>query len=413
MAEELTQPLSWPERSGVDAHARGIPWSRVVRGLFLSAAIAYTVAMAVRIYVRKYYIFLPDYVRSTLTGPPVAQGGPTHIFFVFVDHFEPDGHVERVKRWADRYVKMVSRHHDSTGRMPQHSFFFPGDQVDDAILPMLQGLVNDGFGEVELHYHHMDDTAETFRPKLERAIQIFQRYGFLKTVTGSTAFAFIHGNEGLDNADGELCGVNTELRLLHDLGCFADFTFPSLYHDAQPEAVNRIYAAEDDDRPKSYRRVLPLSSLGDGTADLMIFQGPVVLGFSPVLRRLFIDVDDGNVHAAVPVEPRRVDRWVRANIHVPQRPDWVFVKVFTHGISTLEDEDEMLGPHVDQMFTYLEHRYNDGHGFVLHYVTAREAYNLAMAAASGETGDPEAYLDAVIPPYVASAPRQPRSHSED
>jgi hypothetical protein len=259
----------------------------------------------------------------------------------------------------------------------------------------------------------MDDTAETFRPKLERAIQIFQRYGFLKTVTGSTAFAFIHGNEGLDNADGELCGVNTELRLLHDLGCFADFTFPSLYHDAQPEAVNRIYAAEDDDRPKSYRRVLPLSSLGDGTADLMIFQGPVVLGFSPVLRRLFIDVDDGNVHAAVPVEPRRVDRWVRANIHVPQRPDWVFVKVFTHGISTLEDEDEMLGPHVDQMFTYLEHRYNDGHGFVLHYVTAREAYNLAMAAASGETGDPEAYLDAVIPPYVASAPRQPRSHSED
>jgi hypothetical protein len=73
----------------------------------------------------------------------------------------------------------------------------------------------------------------------------------------------------------------------------------------------------------------------------------------------------------------------------------------------------MLGPHVDQMFAYLEHRYNDGRRFALHYVTAREAYNLAMAASAGETGDPEAYLDAVIPRYVASPPRQPRSRSED
>ena len=27
----------------------------------------------------------------------------------------------------------------------------------------------------------------------------------------------------------------------------------------------------------------------------------------------------------------RVDQWVRANIHVPGRPEWVFIKVHTHG----------------------------------------------------------------------------------
>jgi hypothetical protein len=42
---------------------------------------------------------------------------------------------------------------------------------------------------------------------------------------------------------------------------------------------------------------------------------------------------------------------------------------------------------------------------VLHYVTAREAYNLAMAAASGAKGQPSEYLDSEIPPYISTARR--------
>jgi hypothetical protein len=405
MSDEVTQSLPWLGRSGVRARARSIPWPRILKGLLLSAVVVYTAATAVRIYVRKYYIFLPNYLHSAFSAPPAAFQGPTHVFFVFVDHFEPDYNIEQTKHWADRYVELAARHHDSKGRPPQHSWFYPGDRMDDGVLAILRRLTLGGFGEVELHYHHSLDTAETFRPKLDHAIEMFQQFGFLKTIDGRTAFAFIHGNSGLDNADGESCGVNTELRLLHDVGCFADFTFPAVYHDAQPPIVNRIYAAEDDDRPKSYRTELPLSALTRGAADLMIFEGPLVLSFTSNLRRLFIEVDDGNVHAAVPLEPRRVDHWVRADIHVPQRPDWIFVKVFAHGISSREDEDEVLGPHADQMFTYLEHRYNDGRTYVLHYVTAREAYNLAMAGSAGETGEPEEYMDAVIPPYLATAPR--------
>ena len=45
------------------------------------------------------------------------------------------------------------------------------------------------------------------------------------------------------------------------------------------------------------------------------------------------------------------------------------------------------------MHSYLECAYNDGKRHVLHYVTAREMYNIAKAAEAGMTGDPGAYRD--------------------
>jgi len=89
---------------------------------------------------------------------------------------------------------------------------------------------------------------------------------------------------------------------------------------------------------------------------------------------------------------------------VPQRPDWVFVKIFTHGVSSDEDEDVTVGASFDAALSHLERRYNDGR-YVLHYVTAREAYNLARSAAEGATGDPGPYFDRPIPRYQADGPR--------
>ena len=362
--------------------------------------VAYVAAFSVRIYARGYDIFFRDYVRWLMAPtPPVVS--PTYVFVLFVDHFEPDYDSARVARWGRRYEAFASRHRDSAGRAPRHTFFYPGEQAQPEILSELRRLTRAGLGEVELHYHHDFDTADTLRPKLQTAIAQMQQYGFLRTTSGETRFAFIHGNWGLDNADGPfLCGVNDELRLLHQLGCFGDFTFPSVYADAQPPFVNSIYAAKDDDRPKSYRDAYPLTEL-DRSADLMIFQGPVVFAPSLSIKHLFFDLDDGNIHPAVPASPRRADRWVRANIHVAQRPDWVFVKVFAHGISTPEDEEVALGPTFDETLSYLERRYNDGQKYRLRYITAREAYNLAHAAAFGARGEPDAYLNHPIAPYAA------------
>jgi hypothetical protein len=157
--------------------------------------------------------------------------------------------------------------------------------------------------------------------------------------------------------------------------------------------------ATDDPGPKSYSRALPLDAKGD----LVIFQGPIMVSPSLSIRHLFLDVDDANLHAAVPPSPERVDRWVRADIHVPSRPDWIFIKAFAHGAQSDGDIDAVLGPAMDETLTYLEHHYNDGSRYILHYVTAREAYNLVRAAVAGAAGEPAKLMNFGVPPYVADA----------
>src|SRR5262249_23584036 len=161
------------------------------------------------------------------------------------------------------------------------------------------------------------------------------------TTDGRTHFSFVHGNFSLDNGDRDdyLCGVNDEIGLLRELGCFADFTFPSIYQNAEPRSINQIYAVKDDPQPKSYDRRLPLTALRSGRADLMIVEGPLLFGPSATLRHLFLDLEDGNIHSAINASPKRVDRWVKADVHVDGRPDWIFIKLFAHAISTPEDEE--------------------------------------------------------------------------
>jgi hypothetical protein len=376
----------------------------------MAILIVYVAAFGVRLYARGYTMFFRDYVHWLTTPTPTARG-PVDVFVLFVDHFEPDYNAARVADWSRRYKAFAARHHDSVGRPPQHTFFYPAEQANPEIFSELRTLTQAGLGEVELHFHHDFDTAATFREKIEQGITEMQRYGFLLTSQGETHFGFIHGNWGLDNADGPwLCGVNDELRLLRELGCYADFTFPSVYDWAQPPLVNRIYAARDDERPKSYAAAWPLTEL-DRSGTLMIFEGPLVFAPSLNVKHLFFDLDDGNIHAAVPATPRRADSWIHANVHVPERPDWVFVKLFAHGISTADDEEATLGRAFDETSSYLERRYNDGRNYRLRYVTAREAYNLARAAAFGANGRPDDYLNTPIAPYVANgrATREPQA----
>jgi hypothetical protein len=200
----------------------------------------------------------------------------------------------------------------------------------------------------------------------------------------------------------EFCGVDTELSLLREVGAYVDFTLPSIYTTAQPDIVNALSAAKEDGKPKSYANRLPLQALSTpGGADLMIFQGPLVFAPSTSVRRLFLDVDNGDIHETIPASPARVKNWVRANIHVPGRPEWVFVKLFGHGASSPGDVEAVTGPGFDETLTYFEQQYNDGRRYALHYVTAREAYNLAMAAADGRSGDPRPYYDYRVKRYVA------------
>ncbi len=58
-----------------------------------------------------------------------------------------------------------------------------------------------------------------------------------------------------------------------------------------------------------------------------------------------------------------------------------------------------------EAFCHLETAYNDGSKYVLHYVTARELYNMIRAVESGENGEPSQYRDYCIkPPRYISSP---------
>src|ERR1700730_188123 len=63
----------------------------------LAVVSVYVAATAVRVYERKYYVFLPDYVRWSFAPAAAPVHGPTHIFFLYVDHFEPAEDLNRTR----------------------------------------------------------------------------------------------------------------------------------------------------------------------------------------------------------------------------------------------------------------------------------------------------------------------------
>ncbi|MDF2698160.1 MAG: hypothetical protein K0S65_6543, partial [Labilithrix sp.] len=175
--------------------------------------------------------------------------GPRHILFAFCDHYEPLWHdasvehgLERVRAWHERYPTLTDGYRDSDGHRPRHSFFFPGEQYRPEYLEPLADLARRGMGEVEVHLHHDGDTAATLRPQLLKSLDDYARHGHLtRDKDGRLRYAFIHGNWCLANArsDGRWCGVDEEVPLLFETGCYADFTFPSAPDECQPNFVNR------------------------------------------------------------------------------------------------------------------------------------------------------------------------------
>jgi len=317
---------------------------------------------------------------------------PIHIIFLFVDHFEPKFNRKNggprytndkaFWRWIEEYPKLASKHKDSNGRHPQHTWFYPYDHMNIKHLEELSKLCKAGFGEIELHLHHKNDTSESLEAKLNDAIEQFSKVGALKTIDNKTAYGFIHGRWALDNCDGT-CGVNDEISILLKTGCYADFGLPAQNKYAWTKKINKIYYAIDDPlKPKSFETG-PEVKVGKKPPEngLMMIPGPLRIDWTDWRFKWHPFIDDGEIRKIKKPSPKRVDLWINTNIHVPGRPDWVFVKVFTHGCVE-EDLDTLLGKDMDKMFTYLEKKYNDGKKYVLHYITAREAFNIIKAIES-------------------------------
>ncbi|MGS1120623.1 hypothetical protein [Rhodanobacter sp. UC4436_H3] len=375
----------------------------LIAGLLALCAIAVTVAIRAR----NMQYWLVGYLRRRR---PPAVDGPIHVMFCFVDHFEPAwGKVDlatqraRVDRWCRDYRALAAMHRDADGRMPQHTFFYPEEEYLEEHLDKIAALCAEGYGEIEIHLHHDNDNEANFRQTIERFNNLLhERHGALPRdpATGQLRFGFIHGNWSLDNsrADGRWCGINNELILLRELGCYADFTLPSAPSDTQTKTSNAIYYATDDPlRPKSHDSGVPVRVGGTPSGDLMIVQGPLGLNWRERKFGVLPRIENADVRRGCPPTPERVDAWVKTGIHVEGRPEWVFVKVHTHGTQE-RDMDTLLGEAAQRMHQHLERAYNDGKRYVLHYVTARETYNIIKAAEAGHRGDPHAFRDFLLPP---------------
>lgn len=383
--------------------------------IFAAVVIAVTALVALRwIYKRKMQVWLPAYLTGRLRKKEAA-GRPVHILFCVADHYEP-GHggvdrkvwFDRVRAWAEGYPAFASRFVDSDGVHPRHTWFYPPHYYEEELFRSIVALCSGGYGDVEMHLHHnrmepFPDTEYTLRKKITDCIELYSRMGvFTTTVDGAekTAYAFIHGDWALDNGrvDEGFCGVNNELTILQETGCYADYTFPANRMESQPRKINSIYYARDDeDKPKSYDSGLDVEAGKTPPGGLMMVQGPLGLRWDG-LRRVLPKVEDGEISSVNPATPERIDSWVRNGARVAGRPDWVVVKVHTHGAPEAE-HDYLFGRSAEKMHRYLQDKYNDGEEYLLHYVTSRELFNIIKAAENSESGNPGEFRDYVLGMY--------------
>ena len=344
-----------------------------------------------------------------LLGPPHrSAGGDLRIFLCIADHYEPmHGKVpawrqeERVRRWVEEYPKLAGGAADSRGRPPQHTFFWPADEYAPQHVAAIAGLCERGLGEVEIHLHHDNDTAEGLRETLEWfKAELHDRHGLLRrNADGRVEYGFIHGNWALCNSrpDGRWCGVNNELTVLRETGCYADFTMPSSPSDTQTRTINSIYYVSDrPDRPKSHDTGIAAEvgrSAPEGS--LLMVQGPLALDWSRRKLGCLPRVENGDLHASQPPTARRLKLWMKAGVHVAGRPNWLFIKLHTHGAKET-NADMLLGEPMRLFHQSLAGASKSAdRPFQYFYVTAREMADLIHQAEQG-AAEPEFHRPAAV-----------------
>ncbi len=318
-----------------------------------------------------------------------------HVFVCVCDHYEPQWqrparHVQdaRVGRWVRGFPQAVAGLCDSAGRPPQHTFFYPGDEYDAEHVDQVAALCREGFGDVEVHLHHRHDTSAGLREKLERYVEtLSSRHGLLeRDAGGRPSYGFIHGNWALDNSRpyGYWCGVNDEITILRETGCYADFTMPSAPDPCQTRTVNSIYYAIDDrERPKSHDWGIAARVGAAPPKDaLLMIQGPLALDWGRRKWGVLPGLENGDLTGRQPASLARFLLWCAAGVSVVGRKEWVFIKLHTHGAQE-QNMAMFLGEPMRRFHEELRQFAGQHPALSYYYVTAREMAELVHQAESG------------------------------
>jgi hypothetical protein len=364
--------------------------------------------------------WLPSYLNGRLARllSPIPQ--PLHVVFCIADHFVPfpDDPEDRVSaiaaadRWATEYASLAHTFSGCDGVPPRHTFFYASDQYDDAVVDRLQSLCAQRLAEVEVLVSHGRTTAEQTRPALAAfRDRLRNDHGLLGTQADAPAYAAAH-RHGAICSSGRWrrgCGVDHELTVLRETGCYVDMSMPTAVRRSQARTVNAIYYAPRRRRRAHDRgrhvRSLPATEtpvVQPGHGELMLVPGPLALDWRWRRWRLLPRLEYGDITPAALPYSHRAALWVRPRIHVLGRSNWVFVKVRCDGADAAAGR-LLLGAAMRGLHNHLGAAFNDGKQHRLYYATAREMYNMIKAAEAGARGAPGDYRDfAVTPPPIAT-----------
>jgi hypothetical protein len=335
------------------------------------------------------------------------------LIIAVADHFEPSilpgkgrAHApyaeqeRRLQEWCREYPKAAGAYRDSDGRPLLHTYFYPAEQYDKPLMERLAYHCHEGWGEVEIHLHHgleKPDTADNTRRQLmEFRDSLAFTHGCLSYVEGSSCpqYAFVHGNFALANsAGGRACGVDSELQILADTGCYADLTMPAAaLHRAQISKVNSLYECTLPLTERAaHRQGRDLKQGRSPRVFPLMIQGPLSFSLGPTARNGFVHLENGSLTGSNPPTVRRLRLWKRAAICVQGRPEWIFIKLYCHGMDPT-DYDAVLGGPFQSFLAELIGGAADRRE-TIHFVTAREMVNIIWAACDGRDGNPGEYRD--------------------
>jgi hypothetical protein len=346
-----------------------------------------------------------------LSRPAFGDASEKHLIFVIANHFEPgwsangildlDTQRRRLDVWHKQARKIGETVIDSDGTKFRHTNFYPAEQYDKNLLETLAAIEREGLGEVEIHLHHgveKPDTAEnTKRILTEFRDCLAQEHKCLSYFENDSMprYAFVHGNLALANsAGGRFCGVNEEMRILAETGCYADLTLPSAPDETQVAKINKIYEPTGDfEKPVPHRTGKNLRVGTELERLPLILPGVLVFDWTRRKKGLPLPkIEDGELSAMKPLDLRRLDRWRKARIAVAGKPEWIFIKLYCHGFFD-RDQPFSIGEEAKRFFAEIV-EFGAGSGnFQTHFATAREAFNLIAAAVDGQTGSPHRWRD--------------------
>jgi len=340
-----------------------------------------------------------------------ATQQPPHLIVTVANHYEPGwapnggcedrkNQLARVQQWHREARVTAQLIKDVDGTPFRHTAFYPGEQYDPALLDVLAEMQAEGLGEVEIHLHHGTEQPDTpqnlkasligFRDLLSEKHRCLSR----SHPTDIPRYAFVHGNFALANSLGGFgCGVDNEMEILAETGCYIDMTLPSFPLKAQVPKINAVYQCG---RPLSEavpHRCGPSLRVHGTVAYPVIMTGPLVFDWSRTRWGLpFPRVDDGVLTANYHSDLARLDRWRGAQVSVQGRPEWIFIKLYCHGFFP-GDLEATLGDPIRRFWGTALDEGNRTGAFTVHFASAREAFNIALAAVHGKTGSPHAYRD--------------------